>query len=94
MVATFDQFKRERVPSERLEAVKSHLKYGFALSLDNSQAIAAALAPYVALTGEPDSINRLFDTYSRIDRGDIQGMANKYFDASRRTIVTLSHEAT
>jgi zinc protease len=92
IVAAFDQFKRERVSSERLEAVKSHMKYGFALSLDNSQAIAAALAPYVALTGDPESINRLFDTYARIDTGDIQGFANKYYDASRRTTVMLSHE--
>jgi zinc protease len=90
IVATFEQHKRQRVPSERLEAVKSHMKYGFALSLDNSQAIAAALAPYVALTGEPESINRLFETYARIDTGDIQGIANKYFDTSRMTTVTLS----
>jgi zinc protease len=90
IVATFEQYKRQRVPSERLEAVKSHMKYGFAMSLDNSQAIAAALAPYVVLTGEPESINRLFETYARIDTGDIQGMANKYFDTSRMTTVTLS----
>lgn len=88
---TFERFKRDKVAIERLEAVKSHVKYGFALSLDNSQAIAATLAPYVALTGEPESINRLFDTYARLDAGDIQGIANKYFDTSRRTIVTLGH---
>src|SRR5262249_45906621 len=87
--ATFEGYKKNKVVIERLEAVKSHVKYGFALSLDNSQAIAATLAPYVALTGEPERINRLFDTYSRIDPGDIQGIANKYFDTSRRTIVTL-----
>jgi zinc protease len=87
----FEAYRKSKVTSARLEAVKSHMKYGFALSLDNSQAIAEALAPYAALTGEPESINRVFDTYARIDAGDIQGIANKYFDASRRTIVTLSH---
>lgn len=90
--ATFEGFKRDKVGIERLEKVKSRVKYGLALSLDNSQAIAATLAPYVALTGEPESINRLFDTYARLDASDIQGMANKYFDPSRRTIVTLRHE--
>jgi len=90
--ATFEGYKRDKVSSERLESVKSHMKYGFALGLDNSQAIAAALAPYVALTGEPESINRLFDTYARVDASDIQGLANKYFDAGRRTIVTLAHD--
>ena len=61
------------------------------MRLDNSQAIAAALAPYVALAGEPETINRLFDTYSGIDSSDIQQMANKYFDISRSTVVTLCY---
>jgi len=93
ITATFDGYKKDRVTNERLEEVKSHMKYGFALSLDNSQAVAATLAPYIALTGEPESINRLFDTYGRIDPSDIQGMSNKYFDASQRTVVTLGHGA-
>ena len=92
ITSVFDAYKHERAPAERLDAIKSHMKYGFALSLDNSQAIAAGVAPYVALAGDPETLNRLFDTYSRIDGGDIQGMANKYFDASRRTIVTLCHD--
>src|SRR5262249_9914320 len=78
ITATFEGYKKDRVTNERLEEVKSHMKYGFALNLDNSQAVAATLAPYIALTGAPESINRLFDTYGRIDPSDIQGMANKY----------------
>jgi zinc protease len=91
ITATFDSFKKGQVSKERLDAVKSHMKYEFALRLDNSQAIAAALAPYVALAGEPETINRLFDTYAEIEPADIQYMANKYFDVSRSTSVTLCY---
>jgi len=91
IISTFDSFKKAEVPGERLEGVKSHMRYDFALRLDNSQAIAAALAPYVALAGEPETVNRLFDTYAGIDPSDVQHMANKYFDISRSTIVTLCH---
>jgi zinc protease len=91
ITSTFDSFKTSQVSRDRLDAVKSHMKYEFALRLDNSQAIAAALAPYVALAGEPETINRLFDTYDGIEPADIQFMANKYFDLSRSTIVTLRY---
>jgi len=91
IISTFDSLKKAEVPGEKLEGVKSHMRYDFALRLDNSQAIAAALAPYVALAGEPETVNRLFDTYAGIDPSDIQHMANKYFDISRSTIVTLCY---
>ncbi|HKV40377.1 MAG TPA: pitrilysin family protein [Blastocatellia bacterium] len=91
IVKVFDSFRTEKVPEELLEEVKSHLRYEFALSLDNSQAIAARLAPYVALTRDPETINRLYEVYAAVTPDDIQQMANKYFHAGRRTVATLSY---
>jgi zinc protease len=80
------------VSKEKLEAVKSNLKYSFALSLNNSEAIAASLAPYIALTRTPETINKLFDLYTAVTPDDIQQMAGKYLTDKRRTIVTLAHK--
>ena len=92
IMKTFDSFKTTRVGAERLEAVKSHLRYSFALSLDDSQAIASNIAPFVGLRRSPETISRLFDVYASITPEDIRQMAGKYFVESHRTVVTLSHK--
>jgi zinc protease len=92
ILKTFDSFKNTKVSKEKLEAVKSNIKYSFALSLDNSEAIAANVAPYIALTRTPDSINKLFDLYTVVTPEEIQQRAGKYLTDKRRTIVTLAHK--
>ncbi len=90
IIKTFDSFKTTKVSKERLEAVKSNLKYSFALTMDNSEAIASTLAPYVALRRTPEAINKLFDVYASITPEDIQQMASRYFVEKHRTVVTLA----
>jgi zinc protease len=90
IIKTFDSFKTTKVSKEKLEAVKSNLKYTFALSMDNSEAIASTLAPYVALRRTPEAINKLFDVYASITPEDIQQMAGRYFVDKHRTVVTLA----
>lgn len=92
IIKTFDSFKTGLVPKEKLDAVKSNLKYSFALSLDNSQAIAENIAPFIALRRTPEALNKLFDTYASITPADIQAMAKKYFIEKHRTTVTLSYK--
>ena len=74
----------------RLEAVKRHLRYQFALGLDNSEAIAGVLAQYVALRRTPETINRIYDLYGRVTPEDVRAAARKYLVDSGRTTVTLT----
>lgn len=90
IIKTFDSFKSTLVPKEKLDVVKSNLKYSFALGLDNSEAIAAGLASYIALRRTPEALNKVYDLYAAITPEDIQAMARKYFVEKHRTIVTLS----
>jgi len=92
IVKTFNSFKSTSVQKDKLDAVKSNLRYSFALGLDNSEAIAAALASYIALRRTPETINKVYDLYGVITPEDIQSMARKYFVDTHRTIVTLSHK--
>jgi zinc protease len=92
IIKTIDSFKASPVAKAELDAVKSNLKYSFALSLDNSQAIAENIAPYVALRRTPETLNKVYDIYTSITPEDIQQVAKKYFVEKRRTIVTLSHK--
>jgi zinc protease len=89
ILATLRSFQEKPVPAERLEAVKSHLRYQFALGLDNSESIAGILARYVALRRTPETINRVYDLYAQVTSQDIREAARKYCVESGRTIVTL-----
>ena len=66
------------------------MRYSFALELDNSEAIAGALAQYIALRRTPETINRLFAVYEELTPEDLRNAARKYLVDSGRTVVTLS----
>jgi len=90
VISTLNGFKDTLVDAKKLAAVKNNLRYNFALSMDNSEAIAGALAYAVALRRSPETMNRLYEMYDRITPEDLREVARKYFVANGRTVVTLS----
>jgi zinc protease len=90
ILSTIETYRNEPVEKERLETVKKHLRYSFALGMDNNEAIARTLAHYVALRRTPETINRIYDLYAAIAPEDVKAAANKYLNDNRRTIVTLA----
>ena len=90
ILATLKTFRDTPVPGDRLEDVKNHLRYSFSLRLNNSEAIAGAVARFVALRRSPETINRLYDLYTKLTPQDIQRVAKKYLAETDRTIVTLT----
>jgi zinc protease len=89
ILATLRGFRETPIPAARLEGVKNHLRYRFALGLDNSEAIAATLAAYVGLRRTPETINKVYALYEQVSPEDIRRVAAKYFTDDSRTIVTL-----
>jgi zinc protease len=90
IAATAQDFAAKPVDAQKLEALKEHLRYEFALGLDNSEAIAETVARYVALRRTPETANRYYETYSKLTAQDIQKVAQKYFVDRNRTTVTLT----
>jgi zinc protease len=90
IAATAQDFAAKPVDAEKLEALKEHLRYEFALGLDNSEAIAETVARYVALRRTPETANRYYETYSKLTAQDIQKVAQKYLVDRNRTTVTLT----
>jgi zinc protease len=84
--------KTEDVDAALLERTKSNLKYGFAMGIDTPGAIAQSLSHYIQLTGDPESINRLYALYDKVTVEDIKMVANKYFDPDHLTIATISDD--
>jgi len=87
---TYAQVRTELVSSEKLDNLKSNLKYSFVNSLDSSESIASTLASYMHFDRDPETINHLYNSFDNISAEDIQLIANKYFIDENRTTVTLS----
>jgi zinc protease len=91
--ATLEDAKTKPVSAERLANVKSHMKYGFAMGLDNANSIAGVIASYIELTGDPESVNRVYAMYEKITPDDIMAAAKKYFVPTNRTVTLVQEES-
>jgi zinc protease len=88
-----DQIQAEPVDPQRLERIKSHLRYAFSLGLDTPGDVAGAAANAIVLTGSADAFNQLYRQYDKVQPKDVQRMAKATFRPETRTLVTLSHQA-
>tara|TARA_R110000737_G_scaffold75372_3_gene105026 strand:- start:4246 stop:7134 length:2889 start_codon:yes stop_codon:yes gene_type:complete len=87
---TYVQARTEMVSAEKLDNLKSNLKYSFVNGLDSSESIASTLASYMHFDRDPETINHLYNSFDNISVEDIKRIANKYFIDENRTTVTLS----
>ena len=76
----------------RLDAIKDHLRYAFAGSLDSPDAVALPVGQSIATTGRPDSMNDLYAAYGRLTPADLQRVAARHFAPTNRTVVILASE--
>jgi len=88
---TIEGAKTELVSTDRLDNVKSHMKYSFAMGLNTPLGAAFALGQYLELTGNTESLNRFYNLCNSVTTEDIQRVAKKYFTSNNRTVVTLTY---
>jgi zinc protease len=86
-----DRLKTQPVDRKQLERIKSHLRYGFALSLNSPGAIAFQAARAIELTGDVRAINQIYAEYQKVTPEDIQRVARQIFRPENETVITLSH---
>ena len=80
------------IDPQQLADIKSHMRYGFATSLDSTNAVARSLGSFLELTGDPDSLDQMYATYEQVTPEDVQRVAKKFFTPENRTVVTLLSE--
>jgi zinc protease len=93
ILATVQAFRDKPVDPARLDAVRKHLRYSAALRMDSSDAVAAALARYVALRRTPETMNKLYEQYAELTPDIVRNTAARYLVENGRTIVTLDGPA-
>ncbi len=87
-----EEAKAAPISEQQLNNIQSHMKYSYAMSLNNADAIANSIAHYISMTGDPESVNRVYALYDRVTPQDLVTVANKYFAPSNRTVVLLTQE--
>ncbi|MFA6540778.1 MAG: pitrilysin family protein [Bacteroidota bacterium] len=93
IVKAIEKFKQEGTNEKLLSETKSRLKYSFAMSIDNPSSIANSLCHYIYLTGDPESLNKLYTMYDKVTVDDLKMVAAKYFVPTSLTIATISADA-
>ncbi|MDX1384311.1 MAG: hypothetical protein R3190_11740, partial [Thermoanaerobaculia bacterium] len=88
-----ERLKSDPVDAERLERVKSNLRYSFALGLDSPGNVALTISNFLVLTGDPESVNRVYEQYAKVTPEDVQRLAGEVFQERGKTLVTLTHAA-
>ena len=92
IIKTIENVKQNGVDKNILAKTKSNLKYSFAMSIDNPDRIANSLCHYIMLTGDPESLNRLYALYDNVTVEDVKMVANKYFIPNGLTIATITDD--
>ena len=82
--------KIKKADPQVLADTKSHLKYSFAMSIDNPTSIAESLSHYTWITGDPESLNRLYALYDKVTAEDLIRVAKQYFTNETLTVATIS----
>ena len=93
VLAEIERLKTEPVDEAVLADTKSAMRYGFARGLDSPGPIAETLGHYLQLTGDPETVNRVYELYAAVTAEDIRMIATKYFAETNRTVVLLTEEA-
>jgi len=94
ILGVFESLREKPVEAARLEEVKSHLLYEFAMGLNSTPRVARTLAHFVSLRRSPETIDKRYALYKRITPQDVQQAARKYFVPQGRTIATLGATLT
>ena len=92
IIDEIERMKTAPVDEEVLAATKSHMRYGFAMGLDNPGGIAQTLGHYLQLTEDPATVNRVYELYDAVSPEDVRTVANAYFADTNRTVVILTQE--
>jgi zinc protease len=89
IVKALENAKTTSVDAKTLNDTKAHLKNSYAMRIDNPTAIAESLSAYTWLTGDPESLNRLYAQYEKVTAQDLMNVAKKYFAATALTVGTI-----
>ncbi len=89
---TIADLKKTPVTVERLDAVRSNLRYSFLSNLVTPGDVAESVARYIALTGDVTCIDTMYQTLAAVTPEDVRSAAETWLREERCTVATLHTE--
>jgi zinc protease len=89
LLAEVERFRTELVDPATLAAVRSNMKYGFLMGLEEAQGIAFSLIPFVINTGTVEAVEDYFRTLDAVTPGHMREAARRYLVPEGRTTMTM-----
>jgi zinc protease len=89
VLAEVERFRREPVDRRTLDAVKSNMKYGFLMELEEAQGIAFSLIQFVINTGTVEAVEEYFRTLDAVTPEHMREAARRYLVPEGRTTITM-----
>ena len=77
------------VPADRLDAVRSNMRYGFLSNLATPADVSEQIARYVALTGDVTCVDTMFATLATVTPEDVRKAADTWLRAENCTVGIL-----
>ena len=94
IIKAIEKMKITPADKKQLADAKTRLRYSFAMQIDSPSKIAEAVASYVWITGDPESLNHAYSNYDKVTPEDLMNVAKKYYVNNHLTVGTISGDAT
>ncbi len=89
---TLARARTELVDGDRLDDIKSNLRYAVTMEMDNSESIGSLLASYVHFERTPETLNETYRRYAELTPQDLVDYANRYFTDRNMVTTTLANQ--
>ncbi len=89
---TLQLYRTQLMDKQKLEDVKSNMKYSFLMSLNSADNVASSLPRIIAITGGIEAIDTYYATLETITPEDVKKAAETYFTDNRKTEVLILGE--
>jgi len=93
VMKTFSALRDKPLAADRVADAKSNSRYGFVRTLDNTDAIAGAVAAFAHYSRSYDTINEYYRALATVTPASIQQTAQKYITDKNLVVTTLSKES-
>lgn len=84
-----EHFQDNYVEEQKLNDLKSNLKYGFLMRLNTPDNVAGSLVQFCAITGGIEAVDQLYTSFEKVSPEDIINAANRFLVKQKRTVVVL-----
>jgi predicted Zn-dependent peptidase len=90
--AEIERLQREPVADWEMQKIKNSNRAGFLASIRSAQSRATMLSTYKVFYDDPNLINTELERVTSVTKQDVQRVAQKYLQPSKRTVMVVTPE--